>query len=172
MSEDVIRSVPEGEFPPDIVYPSPVLPDANASAPPHRLTVIERVYHQQQNQPPLQIESKFVQELSVDEACYFRPASRISEDWQALDYGFLKDACGTIVLQNISGRYLRAIPTPDAKKELDAKILEVGVMAPIPIPFALVPPKQNLRVNLMPGLTYLVRSQSGQAEFNLYAIPR
>lgn len=167
MSEEVIR---QPMFPPDM--PEVLELPIKESTPPHRLTVVERVYHQHVGRAPLQIESKFVQSLTVDEPCYFRPACRANADWQPLDFGWLKDGVGTIILQNTSGQYQQRVPTPEAQKELDATILEVGVVAPIPIPFALVPPKHNLRIMLLPDLSYLVRCQSGQAEFNLYAIPR
>jgi hypothetical protein len=171
---DMVPEASEVEFPPEIMYPATLeeMGETSSSVPACKLTVVERVYHRQGNHPPLQIESKFEHVLAVDEACYFRPGCKVTEDWQALDFGWLKDNAGTIVIQNITGRFLSKIPTPDKKRELDAKLLEVGVVAPIPIPFALVPPKQNVRLNLMPGLTYLVRCQSGPAEFNLYAIPR
>lgn len=156
-------------FPPDAPLPL----DDSPIAPVSKLTVVERVYHRQGNNPPLQIESKFEHVLSVDEPVYFRPGSKVSGDWTEFDFGWLgRENTGTIVIQNITGRYLQRIPTAEQKRELEAKVLEIGIVAPIPLPFAIIPPKQNLRLNLMPGLSYLVRSQSGQAEFNFYAIPK
>lgn len=174
MTEDVIREFPEVAFPPEVMYPAAVQDDS-PSQPICKLTVVERVYHRQGNNPPLQIESKFEYPLSVDEACYFRPSCKVGPEWSALDFGWIgRENAGTIVIQNITGRYLAKIPTPEEKAELDAKALIVSVCysSESRLEFAVIPPKQNLRLNLFPGADYSIRCPAGQAEFNLYAIPK
>lgn len=138
------------------------------------VSIKELVYHRTPNGQTLPIESIFNTPLEVEEATYSRPGGKVGEEWTPIDLGWVGENAGMIVIQNLSGKNLQRQPTKEEKAEIDKKVIEVGISfgKEVPDRFTLVLPKQNFRWNLIPELTYSLRSQSGRIDFNLYVIPR
>lgn len=150
---------------------------ANPSPAPIRLTVYERVSHQYANRSPFQVTSIYESPLETEEAPYSRPDAKIGEEWATIDSGWVGENQGTVIVQNISGKYLRQYPTPEEELELKKKVIEVGIQCGhealgLVKPITRIPPGQNFRWIWIPGETYLLRSLSGKSEYNLNVFPR
>lgn len=144
--------------------------EAKESPPVRRLTVVEQVYHQQGDMPPVAFEGRWSGPLESDESTYQRPGAKVAGDWIPLDLGWLGDQAGSVIIENITGRYLKTIPTEEEKAELASKTIQVAIKGQKP--FTFVPPGQHLRINLFAENEYFVCCPAGPAEFNIFAIPR
>jgi hypothetical protein len=103
------------------------------------LTVVETVYHHHPSLTPLTTDNRFTRHISTDEQPYSRFVV-VGEEWQPIDYGWLKDKpIGMMVIENCPPQ-LMTHPTLEEKRVLDAAVIEVGLP-----PFAQVLPGESCR---------------------------
>ncbi len=135
-----------------------------------RITVVETVYHQPYGRNPRAIESKFSRELETTEQLYERHL-QVTEEWQSLDCGWLKDNAGMFVIQNDEGHFNSFNPS-DAERALVAKkTVEIAYENPNSCRW-LIPPGESMRARPSHACSLLIRCQSGNAEITLFVFPR
>jgi hypothetical protein len=130
-----------------------------------RLTVVESLYHQGTADEPFNFVSKFERMLMIDEQPYVRQA-KATEEWKKLDFAWLNEGYGTVVIRNEEGTFPNTKPTDEEKQEAEARVLEVGYENETPW---LVYPRASMRV--CPTKPLFIRSRSGKSRFTLCVIP-
>jgi len=140
-----------------------------APAPGSYLVVVEQVYYQVRGEEPAAAESRYARHVSGDEQCYERHV-RAGPEWRPLDLGWLAGRpLSLLVLRNDEGRHLDANPTPERRRELDGRVVELaqdGGGA-----FALVRPGESLRLEPADPARLRLRCRAGAARCVLGAYP-
>ena len=135
-----------------------------------RITIIETIYHQQQDEQPTMIEHKFSKELDTQEQLYQR-RTKVGEEWQPIDCGWVgAENTGIIILQNEEGDFPKVIPTEEEREEVNKKILEVSYNGSEYS--MLVFPQESIRLHPSSPKDLKIRCRSGNARLTIYAIPR
>lgn len=135
-----------------------------------RLTVTERVYHQQVGTDPHAVETTFSRWLDSEEERYSRHL-KAGEAWQPLDCGWMTVA-SLCVLKNEEGVFRHVNPTDAQREEAAARIIEVGIaVGDAVVPLALVRPQEDRREEPLDLSRLRVRCRSGVAKFRLTLIP-
>jgi hypothetical protein len=94
-----------------------------------RLVVVESVYHQRTGEQPIQVRpSRFERDLTDPEQPYVREF-RADSEWKSLDNGWIEES-GQLVLHNLEGSGLTAIPTPEERQAILDRVVELGVAIP------------------------------------------
>lgn len=134
-----------------------------------RLTVVDTVYYQSPDMPATSAESRFSRELdNTDQQPYVR-RTKVTEEWAALDCGWLNE-CSMLLLVNEEGRGLQKIPTPEEKKEIAFKVLEIRFGSEL-VEW-LIPPGESLRGYPVNPNQMFVRCRSGEAKLTIHLFPR
>lgn len=144
-----------------------------------RVTVKETVYHQQHGRNPQVIESKFCHDLETTEQLYERHL-QVTEEWQPLDCGWLKDKVGMLIIQNDEGQFLSVNPSEEERLAAAKKTVEIKYDRYRPKHIAvndfyscwLIPPGESMRARPSHASGLSIRCQSGVAEITLYLIPK
>lgn len=134
-----------------------------------RLTIVERVYHQQYGQSPVSHESRYSVRLKTHEQPYLRYATA-SEEWKPLDCGWLKGAAGMMVISNEAGKNTQVNLTDDEKKAVAAQVLEVlhdGDKYPM-----IIQPKESIRIRTDNDDLLIIRCRKGTVRYSLFALAR
>lgn len=136
-----------------------------------RVTVLDKVYHQVHGSNPEAIECKFSCDLETTEQLYKRHL-QVTEEWQSLDCGWLKDKVGMLVIHNSEGRFLTVNPTTEQQNAVSKKVVEVAYSSRVDQGCWLVPPGQSMRGCPSRADDLMLRSQSGNIEITLYLLPK
>ena len=138
-----------------------------------RLTVRETVYHHPFGHNPQAIETRFSHELETTEQLYERHL-QVTEEWQPLDCGWLKDKVGMLVIQNDEGHFLYVNPTDEEREAAANRTVEVAYKKPEQSCSNcwLIPPGESMRARPSHASELAIRCQSGVAEITLYLIPK
>lgn len=139
----------------------PVIPD--------RVTIVEMVYHQQFNGQPFVFESKFSSTCEESEQPYQR-YTKVVEQWQPLDCGWLRGRAGVILICNEEGKNLPANPSEKEKFEIASRVVEIrhdGDKHSF-----IVPPKESIRIRTTDDAKLLVRCLCGPAKIALCVFAR
>ena len=142
-----------------------------------RLTVRETVYHHPFGHNPQAIETRFSHELENTEQLYERHL-QVTEEWQPLDCGWLKDKAGMLIIQNDEGQFLYVNPTDEEREATAKKTVEIGYghhkhdFGTIGNHCWLIPPGESMRARPSHVSNLAIRCQSGVAEITLYLIPK
>lgn len=150
-----------------------------------RLTVVEKVYHQQHGEQPIQIERSFERRLQTQDAPYNgHPRRMIGEDWTPLDFGWLEDGgVSAAYILNDEGKNLKMMPTAEEKSAIAAKVLEIanvvdlldidGTAKPTPVGMIItVPPGETCLLSLDNFDSIRVRCRSSVARVSIWLFPR
>lgn len=139
-----------------------------------RLTVCEQVYHRPADDEPQQFSSAFSRELEISEQAYRRNGVA-TDDWQPLDYGWLKSV-GMLVVHNREGEHLQINPTPEEKAAIAKRVLMVAwILNDTCRGWWLIPPGESMRGYpdcADAAATLCVRARHQQARYTLFAVPR
>lgn len=90
-----------------------------------RLTLILTAHHSRNGSQPTTTDVRYGKTLTEDEDTYRRDI-KVSEDWTNLDMGWIGNP-SFLILQNLAGEGLATIPTPEKRRDIDSKIIEVGI---------------------------------------------
>ena len=150
-----------------------------------RLTVVEKVYHQQHGEQPIQIERSFERMLQTQDAPYNgHPRRTISEEWTPLDFGWLEDGGVSVAyVINDEGKNLKTMPTAEEKAAIAAKVLEIanvvdlldidGTTKSTPVGMIItIPPGETRLLSLDNFDPIRVRCRSGVARVSIWLFPR
>lgn len=152
--------------------------EADFNPPPSkgRVTVVHRVMCQQVGENPFPIETGFARWLETDEQPVGRTC-KVGEEWTPLYHGWLESA-GILIVVNEEGRRLAVVPTAEEAKEIDEKIVEVGISSPYMgkefiQPFTTIPPRgEDMRINPIDLTRLRLRCRKGTARVTISLIPR
>lgn len=145
-----------------------------------RLFTNVTLYHQDDGQPT-SFERKNSRILSSREQPYTRK-TRIGATFKQLDMGWLNGMADVVMLSNEEGKQLTN-PTPEQKQESERKALVVAVLhgvegkrtqhdpPPQIVPFTVVPAGETIKIHLIGGLKYYIRSNFGELNYVLVACP-
>lgn len=137
-----------------------------------RMTITEMIYHQQPDQQPSVIQSRFVRWLSNDEQNFVRQLS-VGTEWRKLDTGWVK-AVGMLVIRNNEDR-LGTIPTTEQAEEQAGKTLEISIQhkAGEPhAPSAIIRPGESARFEPGEEIFLYIRCRKGEVKTTINAVPQ
>lgn len=142
-----------------------------------RLIVVESVYHQHFGAEPESFDSRYSRWLDVVEQVYKRELT-ITEDWQLLDHGWIKNA-SLLLVSNIEGKALLRNPTEQERSDLKSHVVELGVAIAGPEgearyirSFSYIPPGESTRLcNPLPLNDLRLRCSSGSARCQILIVP-
>ena len=147
-----------------------------------RLVVVESLYHCGEVGTPTNHDTRFNRILATDEQPYSRIGIQLTEQWQPLQTGWLKDA-SMLVLTNLKAerRTLTAKGVPNPVQALlpdKTGWVEVGLAftglndeIACQLPFAHLPPGETLRFSPTNLNQLLLRCAHGTARCNLLLLP-
>ena len=137
-----------------------------------RLTVVETVYHQPAESPPVTMTGdavRFSRELASDEQAYERRQS-VGEAWESLNPGWI-EKCGMLLLRNDEGQFM-AQPTDEQRQEVMARVIEVAFFIhDVSKAAILVPPGESCRFCPAEFKHVWLRCRQGKARYTLCLIP-
>jgi hypothetical protein len=151
--------------------------------PSSRITVVETVYHQQSGGQPTAVVNRHGRPLDTDEAPYTRQVN-LTEEWQALDLGWLEGNVGMLVLSNEEGKGYTVNPPRSELEDVRRRIVEVTYEWPSgprdmhsPPKVALAPewyvfPGESMRATPAHADLLRLRSQHVKARVLLTLFPR
>jgi hypothetical protein len=139
-----------------------------------RLTVTQQVSYQLPDDPPKAFRCGFDRELSSGsgEEVYERTRLKATQDWQEVDFGFLKGKpLAYVAIQNREGLFTQTNPTEEEKIEVAKKVLDIGIYRSDvgAIEFTGVPPTECY--SGWPSGRLYIRCRSGEARYSLFAVP-
>ena len=134
-----------------------------------RVTVVERIYHQNGIGPIYTIDTATSFQLTSNEQVYYRNLL-VEEEWIPLDLGWIEKPF-FIVIQNLEGKGLRTYPTDEEKVQIEAKVIELSLAEPHTHP-VLIPPGDSLKIKLQDPKSARIRCQKGNAIYTITAIPQ
>lgn len=143
----------------------------------NRITVREQVYLETHGGKPEEILSSFSRELESYEQPYTRNLTA-TEEWQSLDFGWLKDNVGMLVIVNNEGKFTQVNPTDEERTEAAKKVLEVSHFRGVSstggqrLNVWLIPVGENMRGSSTGSHLLHIRSQHGNTKYTLYAFPK
>lgn len=139
-----------------------------------RLAVVENVYFHPQNDDAVQIESVYNRFLKSDELPYSR-TTNVGTEWKQLEPGWVQEA-SLLIVRNLEGRFTQMIPTPEERREAEAKVLVLAVSTQVSkeptIPIALLLPGESLRYTPWDCTKLWIRCQVGVAKYNFQFFPK
>ena len=189
MSDDIVTPSPDDNSnPPDLPQEifEGVPGEDPRNDPSSRLTVVEHVYHEPSDDAGTNTQRSFSRKLKTNEQPFVRK-TKAGSDWRPLATGSWLEDSSMLVLSNDEGGFQR-IPTPEEKRALEDKILEVAVLPPppskkdrtmhstkmpecVPLVFALVHPGETLRFTPADLSLLHVRSKSSEVKMTLTLLP-
>lgn len=147
-----------------------------------RLLTSITIYHQDVGNQPIAFERKQSRLLGSREQPYVRK-TRIGSEFKPLDLGWLNGQADVLLLSNEAAREL-VKPTPEEKVDAERKTIVVAVLAnpvvgkrtqhdppPQIVPFTIVPSGESIKIHLIGGLQYFIRSNFGDLTYALVACP-
>lgn len=135
-----------------------------------RLTVVEKVYHQNPGKGPTETVGSFSRDLETKQQIYVRYLDA-TEEWQPLDTGWLWKDVGHLIVQNDEGQSPRVKPTEEELEELAKRVIELSY-DPDGEGSWLVPPGESMRGTPSSAFKLFFRCRSGTTEFTLTLVPR
>lgn len=178
MTDEVQNALIEHANPAIAVKLSPVLPR-------DRLTVVEKVYHQQVGEQPIQIERSFERKLATQDSAYTgKPRRLVSSNWEPIDIGWLSQGAGSFYLTNEEGKGLQRKPTPEEEAAIADRVIEVCFTDSDGVPTGtdadgkptgmsfLVPPGEAFRGTPSDVSRLRIRCRSEQAKYSIWVFPR
>lgn len=169
---DGVQTVQPG--PPSPLHPGSVGPPLSADARDWdrpRLTVVERVYHQQIGSEPFAVESVFSRTLDSEEEHYQRTV-KVNDGWTKLDCGWVS-AASVLILRNEEGVFRHTNPTPEEEAEVALRVVELGLQIGAYVETTdEVRPQESIRRCPVDLSRLMVRCRHGAAKLRLTLIPR
>lgn len=140
---------------------------------PSRLTVVETVYHECGDDPPVSSESRFSRDLPSGEQHYNRKVTVASANWIPLNFGWAGPTPAHVVIQNDENRYgPPTTPTPEEAARLTSLVLELGVLGGMGVvPVAKVRPGESARLEPHHDGKLYVRAPNGRVHAVVFAVP-
>lgn len=137
------------------------------------LTVVETVYHRAISGKITEVDSRFSRELETCEQPYERQLVA-TEEWQPLDFGWLKDNVGMFVLVNEAGKDRTTKPTEEEKQELSEQWLQImySVIGTEGREGWIVPPGETMRGYPMNPSGLYIRCHRSNAPFTIRVFPK
>ncbi len=137
---------------------------------PDRLTVVEMVHHQTQDEDPFTVETRFERKLETQEQPYSRTTT-VGEKWTPLDCGWLGDNVGMLVITNKEGGFT-TLPTEEERQELAKKIVAVQYDGGFEDSYWVILPGESMRGMPLFASGLLIRSLHGKIKYTISLIPR
>jgi hypothetical protein len=97
--------------------PEPITPSP-------RITIVSNITHQAPGEEAVSVVPRFHRNISSDEQPYQRRKS-IGSKPEPLDFGWLKDNAGLVIIQNDEGSFLQRNPTEEEREEVSGRILSL-----------------------------------------------
>lgn len=130
-----------------------------------RVIVVEQVTYQG-GEPTLGFsQPPYSRDVQSDEQPYQRVMT-IGEEWQLLDFGWIKDNCGMLLVANKRPQR-STYPTPDEARAVEDAVIEFTVGGLV---FGYVPVGEDCRI--CPVGQWQVRCRKGKAQIVVTAIPK
>lgn len=137
-----------------------------------RLTVVEMVYHRPYGEETLAVDTRFTRKVDSGEQPYQRlchkPTNMATEEWKELDFGWLKESIGMIVIVNNEGFY-PLNPTEEEEKEVESRVIEIGYSEKDTWE---IPPRESFRGTPSNPSGLRIRCRSGMAKYTLTVLPK
>jgi hypothetical protein len=142
-------------------------------APPQqtRITVQQRVYHQNIGDQPTMAECQFERKLLSDDQPY-QHKTKITEDWRPLGDSWIEKV-SLVMVRNNEGRNLAVNPTEQEKVVTGRKVVEVGLVLPSGdvVAFLIVRPGESVPFEPVDFKLVRVRCRHGMASCNVSLFP-
>lgn len=140
----------------------------------NRLAVVENVYFHPVDDDAIQIESVYNRFIKSDELPYSR-TTNVDGEWKQLEPGWVQEA-SLLIVRNLEGRFTQTIPTPEERKEAEAKVLVLAVSLQTSkeptMPIAVLLPGESLRYTPWDCTKLWIRCQAGTAKYNFQFFPK
>lgn len=139
---------------------------------PDQITVVELVYHQVSSEEDATCsEARFSRQLTTSGEYPYVRHTKVNEEWQHLDLGWIVDVgCSMLLIENNEGYFKQTLPTENEKIEAKKKTIELCYSSNSPNCF-LVPPKESLRCCPSHADALMVRCQHGTAKYTITVFP-
>lgn len=142
-----------------------------------RLTVVEKIYFQHEDEQPFGVDVKFgrnMQPEESDDQVYFRK-NKVGLDWTVVDHGWVcPKKVGCLLIQNNEGNFSRLpkVPTLEQMENDRRRIIELGIIVNGEVQvISVIPPQESCRLVPIDVSNLYVRCQHEQAKFSLYVFP-
>jgi len=132
------------------------------------ITVVETVYHSPFQQQPTSIATRFSRDLTTQAQPYERYLTA-TEKWDLLDYGWLEDNIGMLIIHNLEGEFTQTIPTPEEKEDAEKRILEIA-FGPHTGQW-IIPPRESMRGYPTSVSDLWIRCSYKTAKYRLNLLP-
>lgn len=148
----------------------------------NRVTIVESIYHEN-NEGPAQINTpSFSYQLTSDEQAYTRIMT-VKEEWVPLDTGWLDGKVSMIHLFNMEGKIAPVRLSEEQKADIQSRVIELGIscVGPKPVENGMITcsylsPRKSIRLETK-GLSenlsqrYYLRCLSGSCKVQVSCLP-
>lgn len=137
-----------------------------------RNVVVESVYHQPIDGPPVVVESKYAKALESEDQPYGPRRVKIGTDWTLLDTGWVKDI-SILTISNDEGRMLQVIPNEVQLHLINSRIVEMAYLDESGkwVPVERIHAGESRRGRPLPGAKTALRCLNGTAKVTYTAFP-
>lgn len=143
-----------------------------------RIVVVEQVYHQPVDAPPVLVESKYSRRIDSEEQPFGPRRLRVTEEWQELSAGWI-EGVGLLVVSNEEGKGLQVQPSESERREIGLRVVELA-MFPVPtvpgeafspIPW-IIPPGESFRgsTDTLGGIKVRCRRGSARISYTIFPL--
>lgn len=87
-----------------------------------RITIVETVYYQRADRQPTSVCTRFSTRSDSEEQ-HFTRELRVGQEWQTIDFGWVKSV-GMLVIVNEREKF-QVRPTPERQAEADSRLVEI-----------------------------------------------
>jgi hypothetical protein len=152
--------------------------DTSTGAGTSRLTVVEQIYHENESGPRAIPTVPFTRTIDSEEETYGRNF-KVSEDWQEIDTGWVKDSVGHVYLRNAEDFRGPNQPTEEELEALQSRPIIVGIVAAnrelssaCVEEFAELSPRESMRLFPRNFGRYRIRSAGGTVRAYVAITPK
>lgn len=141
------------------------------------MTVVENVYHTSMDGGSNRISSSFERRLESKEQMYQRTNATAKASWQRIEYGWLEDNIGMVVIVNKEGRNLQMILSPEETEVLNKKTLDLLFVNPNAAQEPMPDIKPHIRIRpgesarFCPSQALYARSLNGDVKYSVSVVP-
>lgn len=137
---------------------------------PSSLSAVFMIYHQQSGESPTAVDGRWSRGMEGDEQPYSRKVV-LGEDWQPIDCGWCKDGAGYVVIENLEGKNLQAQPTPEERRAISERVVEIG-FGENPAACLFVLPGESHPLSPTDASEIVLRCRKGKAKATVTVYPR
>lgn len=150
--------------------------------PEQKLTIQESIYHQSSTESPTSYSHTFFRVLEDEaEQPYGPRKAEATEEWTKLDFGWLGENVGLILIQNREGNFPGTLPTIAMRESAKKQMLELGMRIDEDIHDSglkvvalgiVIMANETMRLTSLDPTSLFLRSVSGKVKYSLTAFPK